>query len=143
MEIIRRSPASLVVKIIIAELLLEIVYLVLSLGLSIFSEQLEPNYQALRLILGVVFIGLAIIILVIIIANWANQGYILEKNDLAVKNGIFSTSLQTYPYANMQSVTVKQGLLGKLLNYGHIIIYVPTLGKDIGFYEISNPYKFA
>lgn len=143
MELIRKSPVALVVKIILAEILIEAIYLVLSLSLTQISEQLANGYEASRFALSVLFIVIAVSVIAVLVAQWANEVFILEKDDLAVSQGIISKRVQTYPYANMQSVTVNQSLLGRLFNYGNVTIYIPVLGKNVSFMEISSPYHFA
>ena len=143
MEMVRRSPAGLVFKIIFFELLLEIVYLLLSITLVEVRDSIEQSYESARLILSLIFVILAISVVVFLVTNWISEGYYLKKNELILKRGMISKTEVSYPYANMQSVRVNQSLLGRIFNYANISIYIPTLGKDIIFSEISNPNQFA
>ena len=143
MEIIRRSPVALVFKIIIAELLIELSYTVVSLGVTQFQEPLGTSYQSVRVLLALLFGGFGVYVLAFLIAQWANEGYSLDSNELTVTQGIIKKTKVSYPFANMQSVTVRQGLIGRVFNFGYITIFIPTLGKEVVFSEISNPNQFA
>ena len=143
MELIRRSPVALVFKIIIAELLVELTYAVVSLGLAQFKESLDGSYSALRFLATLFFSGFSIAVLAFLVAQWANEGYYLEESELTVTQGIIKKTKVSYPFANMQSVTVRQGLIGRLFNFGYISIFIPTLGKDVIFTEIASPNNFA
>ncbi|MCB9817014.1 PH domain-containing protein [Candidatus Nomurabacteria bacterium] len=89
------------------------------------------------------FLSLAITAVVTLVAQWANEGYYIKENELVVRRGIIHKTEISYPYANMQSVSVQQGFFGRLFNFGLVTIFIPTLGKDILFNEISAPKKFA
>lgn len=143
MEIVRRSPVALVIKIIIAEALVELTYAVISLGLTQFNESLGSSYSAARMLLTILFSAFSIGVLTVLIAQWANEGYYLDDNELTVTQGILKKTSVAYPFANMQSVTVRQGIIGRLFNFGFVTIFIPTLGKEILFTEISSPGKFA
>ena len=143
MDIVRRSPAGLVFKIIVVEVFLELVYLLLSTLLVEIRGSVGEGYTVARIALSAVFLTLAVGAVVALVSQWANEGYYLKENELVVRRGIIAKTETAYPYANMQSVTVQQGVIGRLFNYGQISIFIPTLGKDILFSEISNPQQFA
>lgn len=143
MDIVRRSPAGLVFKIIFIEVALELMYLLLSTALVEVRGEFGSAYTTARVALSLVFLSLAITVVVSLVAQWANEGYFLKENELIVRRGIIAKTETAYPYANMQSVTLQQGFIGRLFNYGQISIFIPTLGKDILFSEISNPKEFT
>jgi uncharacterized membrane protein YdbT with pleckstrin-like domain len=143
MDIVRRSPAGLVFKIIFIEIAIEMVYLLLSTALVELRGELGSSYTSARILLSIVFMTLAVSVVVTLVAQWANEGYFLKQNELIVRRGIIAKTETAYPYANMQSVTLQQGFIGRLFNYGQISIFIPTLGKDIIFSEISNPADFT
>jgi len=143
MEFVRRSATGLVVKIIVIEVTLELIYLLLSAGLVNAQDSLNQSYTVARIILSAIFLTLAIGAVVILVSQWANEGYYLKSNELIVRKGVLAKTEVAYPYANMQSVTVQQSVAGRLFNYGQISIFIPTLSKDIIFTEISNPQAFA
>lgn len=143
MDIVRRSPAGLVFKIIFIEIALELIYVLLSTALVEVRGELGSSYTLARVMLSIVFLSIAITVVVTLVAQWANEGYFLKENELVVRRGIIAKTETAYPYANMQSVTLQQGFVGRLFNYGQISIFIPTLGKDIIFSEISNPKEFT
>lgn len=143
MDLIRRSPAGLVFKIIFIEVSLELIYILLSTAVIEVRGTLGESYTIARIALSVVFLSIAVGAVITLVAQWANEGYYLKENELIVRRGIIAKTETAYPYANMQSVTVRQGIIGRLFNYGQISIFIPTIGKEILFSEISNPTVFA
>ena len=81
--------------------------------------------------------------MITLVAQWANEGYYLKENELIVKRGIIAKTETAYPYANMQSVTLQQSVVGRIFNFGQVTIFLPTLGKDVIFTEISHPKAFT
>jgi uncharacterized membrane protein YdbT with pleckstrin-like domain len=143
MDIIRRSPAGLTLRIIIIEITLQVSYLILSTVLIGANEQLGSMYALVRISITLLFLALGIFSVVFLVSQWANEGYFLKENELTVRRGIIGKNDTSYPYANMQSVSVQQFLIGRIFNYGQVTIYIPTLGKEIVFSEISDPHAFA
>ena len=86
---------------------------------------------------------IAISIFVWLMMKWVNEGYLLLEDEVIVKSGIVSQQEKSYPYNNMQSVIVKQGFLGRWLNYGDVRVFIPTLGEELVFQEVPNPGIFA
>lgn len=143
MDIIRRSPVGLTLKIIAIEVLIEISYLLISSVLTEAREQIGALYPTIRLTTTLIFMSIGISAVVIMVSQWANEGYYLKDNELTVRRGIIGKTEVSYPYANMQSVTVQQSFFGRVFNFGQISILIPTLGKEVMFNEISNPQGFA
>lgn len=50
---------------------------------------------------------------------------------------------KSYPYRDIQSITIHQGFFGKVFNYGSVNLYIPTLGHDLNFTEVSDPATFV
>ena len=143
MDIVRRSPAALTLRIIFFELTIELSYLIVSAVLIQSEDIMGSWYGIVRVIISLLFMAIAISAVVILVSQWANEGYYLRPNELTVRRGIVNKTETSYPYANMKSVSVQQSAIGRLLNFGDIRILIPTLGREIIFTEISNPQKFA
>lgn len=77
------------------------------------------------------------------VLSWTNTVYILEPEHIITKTGIFFTTEERYNMQAMQTIEIKQGLLGKILNYGTIRLFNPALEKQITLSNISNPYPEA
>lgn len=142
--VIKRSPAALAIKIIFGELMLEAAYLMISFTLSLLESQgiaanVEPARYLAKILLGIMGIGL----IAIPFAQWAAHSITIRNNEIEVKDGIVKTKSTAYPMMGIQSVEVKQSLLGRLLNYGSARMYVPVLGRELEFTELPSPHDVA
>ncbi len=146
--VIRRSIPLLVVRIVLTELIFEFLYILWRFLIDINILELEPEtllaiHTASLLLFFLLVTVVQTAIIVIIIIDWANRHYEIRADEIAFKRGIFSTQERTYPYSNIQSIRVEQSLLGKILKYGTVNIYIPTLGYDLHFTEVPKPQQFV
>ena len=141
---IRRSPVTLAIRLVVAEIMLEILYIGSKLILHFLEqEELIVNALGLSLALNILFLPLAVSVIALLFAIWVSEEYIIKAEELVAKHGVLTTRHTAYPYIGMQRIHVKQGILGKTFNYGTVLVYMPVLGQEISFNELSNPHGFA
>lgn len=144
--VIRRSVVLFVIRVILLELLFEIIYL-LWRGLIHFLPLPVETVITLNAASLVIFLILITVIqnifLIGIVLNWVNDYYEIREDEIAHVHGTFSRTEKAYPYQDIQSITIHQGFFGRLCNYGSIGLYIPTLGHDLTFAEVSDPAKFV
>ncbi len=143
-KIIKRSPAALAIKIIFGEIMLDIAYLIFSFSLSLLESQgiasnVEPARYAAKVMLAVMGVGL----IAVPFAQWAAHSITIRNSEIEVKDGLIKTKSTAYPMMGIQSVEVKQSLIGRLLNYGSAYMYVPVLGRELEFTELPSPHDVA
>lgn len=143
-QLIRRSTPILLTKIFIAEIINEIVYLILTFGvISAANNGIIVNPDVIRLTINIIMASVGISLLIVIISLWVNEGLLVDEDEIVYQKGVLKTTHTSYPYTNIQRVTVHQTLLGKIFNYGSIDLYVPVLGQDLIFTEMPSPHKIA
>lgn len=102
-----------------------------------------PDYNATVNILGVIyFIVLSSIELIFVLQialGWANEEYEIREDSLVHRKGILTLKQVTYTLRNLGSAKINQGPLGKIFNFGTIIITSPILKGDIILSDIHNP----
>ena len=81
--------------------------------------------------------------IIIVVLDWVNRYYELRPDEIVQISGIITKREVEYPYGNIQSITVIQGLMGRICNFGTIDIYIPTLWNDLYFTEVPDPHKFV
>lgn len=141
--IVHRSPAYLALRIIVLEVALEAAYLLLRFGFEAAAQAAGYDVGWLGPITqGLTFV-FQFFLLIYLVARWANDVYELRDNEIVVKTGLAPRREVAYPYNNIQSVTVTVSVLGRILRAGQVSAYIPTLGQEIYFTEISNPHDFA
>lgn len=142
--IIRKSFILLIFRIIVAELLLESIYVAWRIGIYMIpiSPELQSTLNIWTTVLFVIITVIQLILLVVILLRWLNEYYELQRDEIIVWNGVLTRKGRSYPYTNIQSISVDQDILGRLFNYGTVMIYVPALGQELHFEEVPKPYEF-
>lgn len=144
--VVRKSTALFIIRIIVLELIFEVIYLSWRGIIHFFPFSLETliTLNSLSLIFFLIFVTvIQNIFLIIISLRWVNDYYEIRPDEIAHITGIITKTDKSYPYRDIQSVTVHQRFFGRLFKYGSIHLYIPTLGHDLNFDEVSNPAKFA
>lgn len=141
---IRRSPVTLAINIIVAEIILEVFYITSKLALYFLEQEaLIQGTLGISVALNLLLLPIAIVLIIVPIAYWVSEEYVLTEEDLIAKQGIMTKKQTAYPYTNMQRIHVQQGVLGRMFNFGTISVYMPVLGQEIFFKDLSGPHGFA
>jgi hypothetical protein len=77
-----------------------------------------------------------------VVLDWLNEYYEITPTTLSHRRGLIWRKEQDYDLKHIRSVSVQQGIFGKLLNYGTITLYERELRKEIYVYLIHNPVKY-
>lgn len=98
------------------------------------------------LIIRIIFIDIPLLMflvgfftLPIRILNFLNAKLILKEKTILLQKGVLSKSDVEIPYSKINTVSIKQDLIGNLFSYGDIVI---TTGNDVSgipFAGVSNP----
>ena len=78
-----------------------------------------------------------------IVLAWLNEYYEVTNSLVRHKKGIFFVKKEQLSLADIQSITLHQGVLGKILNFGTICLYDWKWGKHEYLYAIHNPTKYV
>lgn len=101
------------------------------------NHSLKPFIK--DIILMLVLIGF--ITFTLRLLRFLSESLKLEESHIKLKTGIISNHEVVIPYEKINSVSVKQGLLGLILNYGNIIIFTGNDSSGILFKDIDSPVK--
>lgn len=144
--IFRKSHIFLILKLLYLEIFIVGLYLIVRIPKSIFfSSFLNLSENQFLNVSGVVyFIVLSIVEIILVLRitlGWSNEEFEIREESLVHRRGIFRLKQQTYTLKNLGSVNIYQGLVGKMLNYGNIVLTSPILKQDIVLSDIHNPQK--
>lgn len=98
---------------------LYIVFLLLTKLLSAFGIQISPVTNPVVLLS---VLGIFTLIAIIIYFKWKTTYYTLGKKSLNFTGGIGDSVTRTLRLDTFAGVTIEQGMLGKILNYGTILL---------------------
>ena len=140
---VREATPLLIGKIIFALLLPMLLYaLALFSALEIrhlFSFDQDWSIEFFLFLLVITLIQIALITIVTL--QWKTHEYYFTDTYIQENKGILTKTDKMYDLKNVRSVSVRQGILGRLLNYGDIIVEstAPEFHEVIIISGISNP----
>jgi len=132
----RRSVKSVLGSIIIGLILL----LFLGLPMLVIGVTIGGFASFIFVIIAIILLLIAITLLLRAILAMVSSEYFVSSHRIFVKYGIISRRIFEIRNEWITSIGIKQGVLGRLLNYGDIIINVPGhyLGTVVMF-GVSDP----
>ncbi|MBP7774467.1 PH domain-containing protein [Candidatus Woesebacteria bacterium] len=142
---IRESIWSLASRLFAFELLIGLLGLSFRIPILWLMPNIETGWGTI-IIYIIIYLIIQIInvsILVFLILNWYNRTYIFRGKDLLFRWGILSTTDKIFQFDNVEKVTIRQNLLGRIFNYGTIDIYNPLIKEDAYMVSIPNPKHYA
>lgn len=142
----RKSHVVLILKLIFLELIVVFSYLLLRIPkATFFASQLNAsNNQAFNIFGLIFFVVLSIIEMACvlqIVLDWSTEEFEIKEGSIVHRKGIFHLKQKTFTLRNLGSANIYQGLLGKIFNFGTIVITSPILKKDIVLPDIHNPQQ--
>ncbi len=146
-EPIRGSTAVLIMKLFTVMFLIDTAYSLI----NIFAFDLQLLQQFHYQLVTILFIGhffknaFSIYLVLAIVLNWISRVYYLTDKHLIKREGIISIKEKIYDLKIIRSISVDQGLFGKLFNYGNITITTSASGgynDEIYLSGISQPEKY-
>lgn len=90
---------------------------------------------------GLVFLATAVVHFISVWVPWANTEYAVTNMRVVMKSGVLQTRTSETLLTKVESVDVQQGLLGRMFNYGSVILH-GTGGTRDPFLRIFDPFTF-
>ncbi len=97
-------------------------------------------WQSWLYILLFVFYGWMVLQIVL---SWVYDYCTIEPKNITVRKGVIFSRQDRYNMEETQSITVRQGLFGKLFNYGTIELQNPEMDKKVFLKNVPDPYHEA
>lgn len=141
---IRQSISFLIIKLIIIEAIAVITTLFFYLSLPQIASILDA-FQISRGLLVLIFIFLAAIkmyLSFLVIFMWLNEYYEVSPLKIIYRSGFIFRHEEQFTLSHVSSITLRQTLIGKFLNYGTIELYDRFDKKRKYLYLIHNPIRY-
>lgn len=87
--------------------------------------------------------GINIIVIIYFILDWHNRRYTIDKGQIIKSRGIISKRVETWDIGEIQSVKVRQGIMGRLFNYGTLQFRILLIDASVYFKYVPRPHEFA
>ena len=121
---VREATPLFIGKIVFALILPIFVYILVHITseqLATFfslSEDLSLGFLLFLALLSVVQVALVLLITL----QWKNHVYYLTENYIQENSGIFTLTERMYDLKNVRDISIRQGMMGRMFNYGDIIV---------------------
>lgn len=87
-------------------------------------------------------IFIAVLILIVAAINVLTSEYFISNKRIYIKRGLISRIMNDIKIEWVTNIFVRQGIFGRILNYGDIGISSPgEVGGAVGFAGVSDPMK--
>lgn len=118
------------------------------LGLKTVSTLFGKLGISFNILINSTTITLGVIALIIlcisIFVRWYSTYFIIKSRSVEVKSGIILTKIVSFTFDTFGGVGMKQGLLGKILNYGTLVLIYKArddMGENLVFFPNPTYYK--
>lgn len=78
-----------------------------------------------------------------IFTNWLCHYYIVTEDGISINTGFLFRRSRTFDFQSIKSIRIRQGILGKIFNYGTIELEIPVIKKMPVLHSVSNAFEFA
>ncbi len=137
---LREATSIMVMKIIILVISSEVLFIVFAIALLL----LPSGHPLLRttILVGASAVQMVIqtVVIILIFLRWSGKHTRLVDKWLIQSEGIFSSKEKVYDLSNIGTVSIKRNMLGRLFQYGTLVLgpsAVCGYGNDI---QLSNIY---
>ena len=142
-NMIRQSPMTMVLRLLVIELIISIVYLLIRFPKALISNTIPENLFLEFSFLGIlIYLFLLIIqfgLIIWVMANWLNEYYEIKPKMIVHHFGVFSRHQESFNVSNVESFSVDQGFWGRVFGYGTIKFFSPVLKQEYYLFNVSQP----
>lgn len=141
---IRQSIFFLVLKLLAIETLASVAIIVFhTLILRTDIKQIvDKNILVFNIPLFVVLVIVKTFVMIFVILQWLNEYYEITTKDVVRRKGLLFQKEERYLIQHIGSVTLEQGVFGRIFNFGTLKLFNWTKEKNIYLYLIHNPTKY-
>lgn len=134
--ILRTSLSYVGIKIVVSILTAVFLNIVSSIALIWLGHTLKIDLPIWPTFL---FYLIGLLLATVAIIDYFVVTYEISDEEIVVRRGIFNISEKRFSINNIERVQVYESLLGRMLNYGDILINNLISDEDINIYNVPNP----
>lgn len=141
---VRQSIAFLVIRLVFIELLFALFFYFIAFPNSFLQSffAIILNGFSIRFFLFLLAVLAKLFFEFTAVYRWLNEYYEITTTKLIHRKGFLFRKWEMYDFKQVRLAGVKQGLFGRLLNYGTIHLYDPYANKNVYVYLVHNPVKY-
>lgn len=142
--IIRRSPATLVYRIIWMTMAFYAITAILyPMAARVWVNVGFADAFVHRFIWSLITISVESCIVIALFIRWSMTNYEIRPGELISRSGLLMRKMDIHSLKNMQTVYTRQGILGRMFRYGTVRLYNPMSKEELLLEDISDPERYA
>jgi uncharacterized membrane protein YdbT with pleckstrin-like domain len=116
--------------------------LILLLDSDTATQALELQADYIGMLLLFVTSLIEMIAIIVTVLKWFNLYYEIRDEEIIERRGIISVKENTHSFRNFAAISITQGIIGRIFNFGTIRLYNPALEHSLTLNRISAPLRY-
>lgn len=141
---VRVSLVFLLLKLVLLDVIAGVLVLLFFgvLSFSFIPEDLRLLVFSNNVWFFVLLVIAKIVLTVFVVLQWINEYYEITPIKIFYRRGIIWRKEDIYDLALVRSIGIRQGIFGRIFNYGTLFIYDRGVYKYYYFSDIHNPLRY-
>lgn len=139
---VRQSIFFLVLKLLFLEAVAAIAIIAFHLILSRYSAYTTVNLSIFNVPVFVVLVLVKTLFMIFVIVSWLEEYYEISPTEVVHRKGFLFRREEVYTLDHIGSITLDQGLFGRIFNFGSLKLFDWALEETVNIYLIHSPLKY-
>lgn len=141
---VRVSLVFLLLKLILLDVVAGVLVLLLfgALSFALIPQELRLLILSNNVGFFILLVVTKIILTIFLVIQWINEYYEITPTKIFHRRGIIWRKEDIYNLAQVRSIGIKQGLFGRIFNFGSLFIYDRGVYKYYYFNDLHNPIRY-
>ncbi len=141
---IRQSISVLLFKLISIELFAG--FSIFVLHFLIFNEstveETLKSWNAYTLLILITLVLCKTAFTIFIVVRWLEEYYEISDHSIMHRKGFVFKKEEEISFKHIRAVKLEQGLFGRILNFGTLVLHDWDMRRDFTLYQIHNPNRY-
>lgn len=139
---VRQSIFFLVLKLLFLEIVAASAVITFYVFLSSYATQYSLNVSLFNIPVFVLLVFLKTAFMIYVIVAWLEEYYEITPTEVIHRKGFLFRKEERYTLDHIGSITLEQGLFGRIFNFGSLKLFDWALEESVYIYLIHSPLKY-
>lgn len=139
---VRQSIFFLVLKLLFLEIVAALSIIAFHIVLANYATQYSLNIAFFNIPIFILLVLLKTIFMIYVIASWLEEYYEITPTEVLHRKGFLFRREERYTLDHVGSITLEQGLFGRIFNFGSLKLFDWALEENVYIYLIHSPLKY-
>lgn len=139
---VRQSIFFLVLKLLFLEAVAALAIIAFHLVLARYSTYALSDLSIFNIPVFVLLVLTKTIFMIYVIVSWLEEYYEISPTEVVHRKGFLFRREEVYTLDHIGSITLEQGLFGRIFNFGSLKLFDWALEETVYIYLIHSPLKY-